>query len=64
MSKKSLPPGAPYLIGISLVTLGLLAFGGYLFYRSQSVSLNTGALILIPLVGAVVLWLLMSGKSK
>jgi hypothetical protein len=61
---KSMAPGTPFLIGIGLVTLALLLFGAYLFYRSQQVSLNTGALILIPMVGAIVLWFLMSGKKR
>ncbi len=63
-NRKGMAPGMPFLIGIGLVTLALLLFGGYLFYRSQQVSLNTGALILIPMVGAVVLWFLMSGKKR
>jgi multidrug transporter EmrE-like cation transporter len=53
-----LPPGAAYLIGLGTVTLALMLFGAYLFYRSQKVSLNTGALILIPLLGIVILWIL------
>lgn len=56
-----LPPGGAFLIGVGLVTLALALFGGYLFYRSQQVSLNTGALILIPLAGIVLLWLLTRG---
>ena len=56
-----LPPGGAFLIGVGLVTLALGIFGGYLFYRSQQVSLNTAALILIPLAGIVLLWLLTRG---
>ena len=56
-----LPPGGAYLIGIGLVTLALALFGGYLFYRSQQLSLNTAALILIPLAGIVLLWILTRG---
>ncbi len=59
-----LPPGAAFLIGVGLVTLALALFGGYLFYRSQQVSLNTGALILIPLAGVVVLWILTRRGNK
>ena len=58
-----LPPGGAFLIGIGVSTLLLTAFGGYLFYRSQQVSLNTGALILIPLAGIVLLWLLTRGAK-
>jgi hypothetical protein len=64
MSKKPLPPGTAFLVGISAVSLALMIFGGYLFYRSQSVSLNTGALILLPLIGGIVLWLLMSDRKS
>jgi hypothetical protein len=56
-----LPPGGAYLIGVGLVTLALAIFGGYLFYRSQQLSLNTAALILIPLAGIVLLWILTRG---
>lgn len=56
-----LPPGGAYLIGVGLVTLALAIFGGYLFYRSQQLSLNTAALILIPLAGIVLLWVLTRG---
>jgi hypothetical protein len=59
-----LPPGGAFLIGVGLVTLALALFGGYLFYRSQQVSLNTGALILIPLGGIVVLWILTRGNKS
>ncbi len=58
---EKLPPGGAFLIGVGLVTLALTIFGGYLFYRSQQVSLNTAALILIPLAGIVLLWLLTRG---
>lgn len=58
---EKLPPGGAYLIGVGLVTLALAIFGGYLFYRSQQLSLNTAALILIPLAGIVLLWLLTRG---
>jgi multidrug transporter EmrE-like cation transporter len=63
---EKLPPGGAYLIGLGVVTLALMIFGAYLFYRSQQVSLNTGALILIPLAGIIILWILTrsgSGKS-
>lgn len=56
-----LPPGIAFLIGVGLVTLALAIFAGYLFYRSQQVSLNTAALILIPLAGIVLLWFLTRG---
>ena len=56
-----LPPGGAFLIGVGLVTLALAIFGGYLFYRSQQVSLNTAALVLIPIAGIVLLWLLTRG---
>ncbi len=56
-----LPPGSSFLIGIVLVTIALAVFGGYLFYRSQQVSLNTATLILIPVAGIVLLWLLTRG---
>lgn len=60
-----LPPGGAFLIGVGLVTIALAIFGGYLFYRSQQVSLNTAALVLIPLAGIVLLWLLTrSGKAR
>jgi hypothetical protein len=58
---EKLPPGGAYLIGVGLVTLALAIFGGYLFYRSQQLSLNTAALILIPLAGIVLLWILTRG---
>jgi hypothetical protein len=64
MKLKQLPPGGAYLIGVGLVTLALMGFGGYLFYRSQQVSLNTGALIAVPLVAIVVLWLLMRTRNE
>ncbi|GEM_PF-4289110 len=56
-----LPPGGAFLIGVGFVMLALAIFGGYLFYRSQQVSLNTAALILIPLAGIVLLWVLTRG---
>ena len=56
-----LPPGGAFLIGVGLVLFALAVFGGYLFYRSQQVSLNTAALILIPVAGVVLLWLLTRG---
>ena len=61
---EKLPPGGAYLIGVGLVTLALAIFGGYLFYRSQQLSLNTAALILIPLAGIVLLWILTRGGGK
>jgi hypothetical protein len=59
-----LPPGGAYLIGVGAVTLALAIFAGYLFYRSQKVSLNTGALILIPLAGLSILWILTRKESS
>jgi hypothetical protein len=64
MNWRNLPPGAPYLIGVGLITLALMIFGGYLFYRSQQVSLNTGALIIVPIAGIIVLWLLTRGQKN
>jgi NO-binding membrane sensor protein with MHYT domain len=64
MNWRNLPPGASYLIGVGLVTLALMIFGGYLFYRSQQVSLNTGALILVPIIGIAVLWFLTRAKKS
>lgn len=64
MKLKDLPPGSAYLIGLGFVTLALMVFGAYLFYRSQQVSLNTGALILIPAVGIVILWILTRGGGE
>jgi uncharacterized membrane protein YhhN len=64
MNWRNLPPGSSFLIGVGFVTLALMLFGGYLFYRSQQVSLNTGLLILVPVVGVVMLWLLTRAKKS
>jgi hypothetical protein len=62
-AKSTLPPGAPFLIGIVGVTIALMLFGAYLFFRSATVSPKTLLLLLVPAVGILGLYLL-TRKSK
>jgi|GEM_PF-3606793 len=51
-------PGAPFLIGIIGSTLALALFGVYLFIRSAAVSPKSMLLLLIPLAGVFLLYIL------
>ena len=54
----ALRPGHGFLIVMGGVTAALLLFAAYLGWQSQAVSLTRGALLLVPIAAALVLWLL------